>query len=276
MISLVDLGALLQWLYYMYNFKLRLLVCQVPFFVALDHKTKSVVVAIRGTMSLKDTITDMTAQTAPVYTELQRDLLASEQQHQGLEPQPHQELEPQQHLQLEPQQHQEEQQEKHPAQLESSLPTVSSQNDVRSTEVDIHSYQNGCDVPEEDSALPQNETEMSNVSPAGSSSKAGETSTNVTSKTAHDAITTDVSDVSITTDVPDVSITTDVSDLSITADVKQAAVVPISEARDASPVAKVDDPGEQRDFLAHKGMVNAANFVYDKLRETRVSSGRPG
>ncbi|KAF2354559.1 Fungal lipase-like domain [Trinorchestia longiramus] len=40
---------------------------EVPFFVAVDHDTTSVIVAIRGTMSLKDTITDMTAQTAPVY-----------------------------------------------------------------------------------------------------------------------------------------------------------------------------------------------------------------
>ncbi|XP_047740991.1 uncharacterized protein LOC125179343 [Hyalella azteca] len=41
---------------------------EVPFYVAVDRASSSIIVAIRGTMSLKDTITDMTAMTAPVYT----------------------------------------------------------------------------------------------------------------------------------------------------------------------------------------------------------------
>ena len=41
---------------------------QVPFFVAVDKDAQSIVIAIRGTMSLKDTITDMTAQTANVFS----------------------------------------------------------------------------------------------------------------------------------------------------------------------------------------------------------------
>jgi len=37
-------------------------VFQTPFYVALDHSTQTVVVAIRGTLSLRDAITDLTAQ----------------------------------------------------------------------------------------------------------------------------------------------------------------------------------------------------------------------
>ncbi|CAG7837277.1 unnamed protein product [Allacma fusca] len=37
-------------------------VYETPFFVSLDHSTKSVVVAIRGTMSLRDALTDLTAE----------------------------------------------------------------------------------------------------------------------------------------------------------------------------------------------------------------------
>jgi sn1-specific diacylglycerol lipase len=36
-------------------------VYEIPFFVALDHQHQAVVIAIRGTLSLKDTLTDMTA-----------------------------------------------------------------------------------------------------------------------------------------------------------------------------------------------------------------------
>lgn len=39
---------------------------EVPFFVAIDHETKNVVIAIRGTLSLHDAITDLTAQCTEV------------------------------------------------------------------------------------------------------------------------------------------------------------------------------------------------------------------
>jgi sn1-specific diacylglycerol lipase len=37
-------------------------VFQAPFFVAIDHSTKSIVIAVRGTMSLRDAVTDLTAE----------------------------------------------------------------------------------------------------------------------------------------------------------------------------------------------------------------------
>lgn len=37
-------------------------VFQTPFFVAIDHSRQSVVIAVRGTMSLRDAITDLTAE----------------------------------------------------------------------------------------------------------------------------------------------------------------------------------------------------------------------
>ena len=39
---------------------------QVPFFVCLDHDYKSVVISIRGTLSLHDIVTDLTASTNPI------------------------------------------------------------------------------------------------------------------------------------------------------------------------------------------------------------------
>lgn len=41
-------------------------VFQTPFYVAIDHSTKSIVVAVRGTMSLRDAITDLTAEAKPI------------------------------------------------------------------------------------------------------------------------------------------------------------------------------------------------------------------
>jgi len=37
-------------------------VFQTPFYIAIDHAERSIVVAIRGTMSLRDAITDLTAE----------------------------------------------------------------------------------------------------------------------------------------------------------------------------------------------------------------------
>lgn len=37
-------------------------VFQTPFFVAIDHSTSSIVIAIRGTMSLRDAVTDLMAE----------------------------------------------------------------------------------------------------------------------------------------------------------------------------------------------------------------------
>ncbi|CAL4085355.1 unnamed protein product [Meganyctiphanes norvegica] len=39
---------------------------EVPFFVAIDHETKNVIIAIRGTLSLQDAITDLAAQCTEV------------------------------------------------------------------------------------------------------------------------------------------------------------------------------------------------------------------
>ena len=41
-------------------------VFQTPFFVALDHAERSIIVAIRGTMSLRDAITDLSAEAKPL------------------------------------------------------------------------------------------------------------------------------------------------------------------------------------------------------------------
>jgi len=41
-------------------------VFQTPFFVAIDHSTNSIVIAIRGTMSLRDAITDLMAEAKPL------------------------------------------------------------------------------------------------------------------------------------------------------------------------------------------------------------------
>jgi sn1-specific diacylglycerol lipase len=43
-------------------------VFRTPFFLAVDHSTKSIVLAIRGTMSLRDTVTDLTAEAKPLET----------------------------------------------------------------------------------------------------------------------------------------------------------------------------------------------------------------
>lgn len=41
-------------------------VFQTPFFIALDHNERFIVVAIRGTMSLRDAITDLSAEAKPL------------------------------------------------------------------------------------------------------------------------------------------------------------------------------------------------------------------
>jgi len=41
-------------------------VFQTPFFIALDHGERFIVVAIRGTMSLRDAITDLSAEAKPL------------------------------------------------------------------------------------------------------------------------------------------------------------------------------------------------------------------
>lgn len=41
-------------------------VFQTPFFIALDHDERCIVVAIRGTMSLRDAITDLSAEAKPL------------------------------------------------------------------------------------------------------------------------------------------------------------------------------------------------------------------
>ncbi|XP_076044730.1 diacylglycerol lipase-beta-like isoform X3 [Oratosquilla oratoria] len=54
---------------------------QVPFYVAIDDETEHVIVAIRGTLSLQDAITDMTALAAPVEAE---GLPEGSQAHKGM------------------------------------------------------------------------------------------------------------------------------------------------------------------------------------------------
>ncbi|GIX70253.1 diacylglycerol lipase-beta [Caerostris extrusa] len=44
-------------------------VYEIPFYVAIDHQTCSVVVSIRGTLSLSDTLTDLTADCDKLFTE---------------------------------------------------------------------------------------------------------------------------------------------------------------------------------------------------------------
>lgn len=44
-------------------------VYEIPFYVAIDHQTCSVVVAIRGTLSLSDILTDLTAEYDSLYTD---------------------------------------------------------------------------------------------------------------------------------------------------------------------------------------------------------------
>ena len=44
------------------NFRLA----EVPYFVAADHRHKKIVVAIRGTLSLADALTDLDAKPAPL------------------------------------------------------------------------------------------------------------------------------------------------------------------------------------------------------------------
>lgn len=41
-------------------------VFQTPFFIALDHEERCIMVAIRGTMSLRDAITDLSAEAKPL------------------------------------------------------------------------------------------------------------------------------------------------------------------------------------------------------------------
>ena len=41
-------------------------VYEVPFYVAVDNQSRSVVVGVRGTLSLKDALTDMTAKTQSI------------------------------------------------------------------------------------------------------------------------------------------------------------------------------------------------------------------
>ncbi|XP_071492907.1 diacylglycerol lipase-alpha-like [Diadema antillarum] len=45
------------------------LVWETPFFVALDHDRRRVVVSIRGTLSVADIVTDLSADTSPIHTE---------------------------------------------------------------------------------------------------------------------------------------------------------------------------------------------------------------
>lgn len=42
---------------------------QVPYYVAVDHLTASIVVAIRGTLSFQDALTDMSAIVDPISVE---------------------------------------------------------------------------------------------------------------------------------------------------------------------------------------------------------------
>lgn len=46
----------------MNNFRLT----EVPYFVAADHRHKKIVVAIRGTLSLADALTDLAAKPVPL------------------------------------------------------------------------------------------------------------------------------------------------------------------------------------------------------------------
>ncbi|XP_029433550.1 sn1-specific diacylglycerol lipase beta [Rhinatrema bivittatum] len=42
---------------------------EIPFFIALDHKTEAILVAVRGTLSLEDVLTDLSADTETLHTE---------------------------------------------------------------------------------------------------------------------------------------------------------------------------------------------------------------
>lgn len=42
---------------------------EIPFFVALDHKTEAILVAVRGTLSLEDVLTDLSAECECLHTE---------------------------------------------------------------------------------------------------------------------------------------------------------------------------------------------------------------
>ncbi|MEE6522975.1 hypothetical protein FKM82_021671 [Ascaphus truei] len=42
---------------------------EIPFFVALDHKTETILVAVRGTLSLEDVLTDLSADCENLHTE---------------------------------------------------------------------------------------------------------------------------------------------------------------------------------------------------------------
>ncbi|XP_064620702.1 diacylglycerol lipase-beta-like isoform X3 [Lineus longissimus] len=55
---------------------------EIPFFVGIDHHHKSIVVAIRGTLSLKDALTDMTAESEHVEIEELPD--AQTEAHKGI------------------------------------------------------------------------------------------------------------------------------------------------------------------------------------------------
>ena len=48
-------------------------VAETPFFVAVDYRHQSVVVSIRGTISMKDVITDLHAEAEPIPLQLPRD-----------------------------------------------------------------------------------------------------------------------------------------------------------------------------------------------------------
>ncbi|XP_037774367.1 diacylglycerol lipase-alpha-like [Penaeus monodon] len=39
---------------------------ETPFFVALDHRRRAIVISIRGTLSMKDVITDLNAESEPL------------------------------------------------------------------------------------------------------------------------------------------------------------------------------------------------------------------
>ena len=49
-------------LMHIYNYRLT----EVPYFVAADHRHKKIVVAIRGTLSLADALTDLAAKPVPL------------------------------------------------------------------------------------------------------------------------------------------------------------------------------------------------------------------
>jgi sn1-specific diacylglycerol lipase len=48
-------------------------VAETPFFVAVDYRHQAVVVSIRGTISMKDVITDLHAEAEPIPLQLPRD-----------------------------------------------------------------------------------------------------------------------------------------------------------------------------------------------------------